>query len=222
MVKENLGIINEKIRLACLRVGRVPSSIKIVAATKDATPEMIKETYDAGIKDVGENRVKEAILKKRELPLSDLTWHFIGHLQSNKAKDAVREFSLIHSIDSLNLLQEVNSEAEKINKVQDVLIEVNVSDEDTKFGISPDGVEDFLDGAGIYKNIKVLGFMTMAPTVENPEHVRGFFRKLKELADKNNLKELSMGMTQDFEVAIEEGATMIRLGRALFKGFEVE
>lgn len=218
MIAANLAKVREKIRQAAERRGRDERSIKLVVVTKEAEVEEIREAIDAGISDIGENRVKEALLKHEELDSHVLTWHMVGHLQSNKARDAVKLFSVIHSVDSARLAQAIDKEAKKIGKVQDVFVEVNTSGEESKFGIKPEALDVFLKEAGHLKHINILGLMTMAPFVEDQELTRTHFRKLKELADRCSLKELSMGMTQDFEVAIEEGATMIRIGRAIFKG----
>ena len=218
MINENLKRVKTRTEEAAKRAGRDPSSIKLIVVTKEATTEQMKEVLVSGISDIGENRVKDALVKKRLFDGHILNWHMIGHLQSNKARDAVKNFSIIHSVDSVKLANVINKEALKINKVQDILVEVSVSGEDSKFGVNPDRLGEFLDEAKHLRNVRVLGLMTMAPFSEEPETVRCYFKSLRELAVKYSLKELSMGMTQDFEVAIEEGATMVRVGSAIFKG----
>jgi pyridoxal phosphate enzyme (YggS family) len=217
-VKTNIVNAHKRIREAALRVKRGPESIRLVAVTKEATEAGMRQAIAAGISDIGENRVREALLKHKIFGDAGLRWHMIGHLQSNKAKDAVKLFSLIHSVDSIKLARAIDKEASKIGKVQDILAEVNVSGEEAKFGMKPEDAGDFLREASSLKNINTLGLMTMAPFVDDAEKARPYFRKLKELADSLGLKELSMGMTQDFEVAVEEGATMVRVGSAIFKG----
>ena len=216
MVRENLAHVKRRIEEAARRAGRDPNSVRLIAVTKEAEIEQVREALEAGAMDIGENRVKDALSKKNVLNSHVVTWHMIGHLQSNKAKDAVRIFSFIHSIDSVKLLHIISKEAKKTEKVQNILVEVNTSGEGTKFGIKPDSLAGFLEEAKHLSHINVLGLMTMAPFTDNSEKTRPCFKKLKELADKYKLKELSMGMTQDFEVAIEEGATMVRVGSAIF------
>jgi hypothetical protein len=230
MIKENLAKIKERILKVCSRINRNPEEITVVAVSKGRTAEQIKEVIEAGITDIGENKIQEALSKFNELStidyrLSTIKWHMVGHLQTNKIKDAVRIFDLIHSVDSLRLAQEIDKQAAKIHKVQDVLIEVNTSGETTKFGINPEKLPELVKSISELKNIRLLGLMNIAPIVDNPEKTRPYFRKLKELRDQTNalltidyrLSTLSMGMTDDFEVAIEEGATVIRLGRAIFE-----
>ena len=198
--------------------GRDPDSIKLVAVTKQANPDQMRELIEAGETEIGENRVKDAVEKKRIFTSQSLSWHMIGHLQSNKVKEAVKIFSVIHSVDSLKLAYSIDKEAKKNTTVQDILIEINVSGEDSKFGLKPEMLSGYLQEVAALNGIRTLGLMTMAPFVKNAEEVRPYFRRLKKLADAMHLRELSMGMTQDFEVAIEEGATMVRIGSALFQG----
>jgi pyridoxal phosphate enzyme (YggS family) len=220
--QDNITRIKELIFRACSRINRNPEEITIVAVSKGRTVEQIQEAIEAGITDIGENRVQEAILKFSQL--SKIKRHLVGHLQTNKAKDAVKIFDLIHSVDSLRLAEEIDKQAARINKVQDILIEVNTSGEESKFGIKPGELSGLAKSISESKNIRLLGLMTVAPIVDNPEMARLYFRQLKELLGRVNelralsseLKVLSMGMTDDFQVAIEEGATMVRLGRAIF------
>ena len=217
MVKENLASVRGRIVRAAKRAGRDPGAVKLIVVTKEADIGAVREAMAAGVTDIGENRVKEALLKRQALDLHVVNWHMIGHLQSRKVHDAVNLFSLIHSVDSLKLAYRISTEAEKQGKIQDILIEVNVSGEESKFGIKPNSLDKFLEDTQPLKNVKVLGLMTMAPFTQDAESARPCFKKLKELADQHSLKELSMGMTQDFEIAVEEGATMVRVGSAIFK-----
>jgi PLP dependent protein len=221
VIRDNIAQIMQRIDSACSRVSRDPREITIVAVTKGRSADQIKEALANGLTDIGENRVQEALLKYAAL-IPDaqvpIRWHLVGHLQTNKTKEAVKVFSLIHSLDSRHLAEEIDKQAAKINKLQDVLIEVNVSGEESKFGIKPAEAADFIKDISALKNISVKGLMTIAPILENAQNARPYFRQLRELRDKiNGLSILSMGMSDDFEVAIEEGATMVRIGRALFK-----
>lgn len=217
MISDNIKSVRERIARAAEKALRDPREIKLIVVTKEASPEAIHEAVEAGVNDIGENRVKDAFFKRELLDSHVLTWHMIGHLQSKKVRDAVGLFSLIHSVDSLKLAYAIDKEAKKLNKVQDVLIEVNTSGEASKFGIKPEALDRFLEDTRSLKNLNILGLMTMAPFVDDQEKARPFFRKLKELALGHKLKELSMGMTQDFESAVSEGATMVRVGSAVFK-----
>lgn len=228
MINDNVLRVRERIRSACERVNRDPESVTIVAITKNATIGQVDEVFEAGIADIGENKVREAFFKRSALstmsihvPL-DTKWHLVGHLQTNKVKKSVELFDLIHSVDSLDLAGEINKKRSKIYKfgIQDILIEVKTSPETTKFGVSPEAVPSLIKEISSLKNVNIKGLMTIAPVVDNPEKARPYFRMLRELRDKIRdvpLPVLSMGMSDDFEVAIEEGATMIRLGRAIFE-----
>lgn len=214
--------VKERIVESAGRAGRNPAEIKLVAVTKGVEiPEILEAIY-AGVDTIGENRVQEAKIKydriKNKVGNTDrqVDWHLIGHLQRNKVKDAVRIFSLIHSVDSLELAEEIDKRAVQEGLVQDVLIEVNTSGEKTKFGIVPSEVEKLVAGIQLLPNVHLQGLMTMAPLVDNPEDARLYFRMLKELNDRFRLKYLSMGMSNDFEIAIEEGANLLRIGRAIF------
>ena len=223
IIKNNLEIINEKIKKAALKASRNPEEIKLVAVTKTATIEQIEEAISAGVEIIGENKVLEA-KEKYQILTADIEWHLIGHLQTNKAKYAVEIFNCIHSVDSIKLAQEIDKRSKQFRKIMDVLVEVNVSGEKSKYGIKPEEVEPFLKEISEFLRIKVRGLMTIAPIVEDKEEVRPYFRKLrelyKEIKSKNieNVKMnwLSMGMTEDFEIAIEEGANMFRIGRGIF------
>jgi len=222
-IRENLERIKEKIRVKSELVGRDPQEITLVAVTKTVEADRIEEAIAAGVNIIGESRVREAKEKYRKVE-SRIIWHLVGHLQRNKAKDAVKIFDLIHSVDSAELAKEIDKQAKKIGKIQKILVEANVSGEESKYGLNPEGVITFLQEVSGFPNIKVEGLMTMAPFYENPEDCRPCFRKLKELVEEvktKNIKNvemtyLSIGMSNDFEVAIEEGSNMVRIGRAIF------
>lgn len=223
MISDNLKNVTQRMARSCEKSGRRPDDVRLVCVTKEAGIERIEEALALGIKDLGENRIQDALIKHRAIG-DRATWHLIGHLQTNKAKDAVRIFSLIHSVDSSRLAKEIDAQAKKIGKIQDILIQVNTSGEETKFGISPDEACGLFKEIALYTNISVSGLMTIAPEVDDPEKARLCFRKLRELRDEligtrspvPGLQILSMGMTNDFEVAIEEGSNMVRIGRAIF------
>lgn len=230
MVRDNVRKIKERISSVCSKINRDPQSITIVGVAKGRTVGQIREAITAGITDIGENRVQESFLKYKELT-SDINgplpikWHLVGHLQTNKVKEAVKLFDLIHSVDTLRVAWEIDKQAALINKVQDILVQIKSSFEATKFGLKPDEAIKTIEEIAKLKNINIRGLMTIAPIVDNPEKTKPYFRLLRELRDKINalrtmnyeLKTLSMGMTDDFEVAIEEGATIVRLGRAIFE-----
>lgn len=188
----------------------------LIAVTKGRTPETILPYYGAGIRDFGENRAQEALVKIQKLP-TDIRWHFIGHLQSNKVKDVLGKFFLIHSVDSLALLRKINSQAEELNLTQDVLLEVNVSEEKTKYGFrGEDEVKGVLELSSQLTHVRILGLMTMAPYGADENELRRVFSSLRRMRDRLGLTHLSMGMSDDFGIAVQEGATMLRIGRALF------
>jgi len=219
----NLKTVQDRIAAAAARAGRDPSSVKLVVVTKTVDVGRIREAAAAGAMIFGENRVQEAKEKFEQLgPLA--SWHLIGRLQTNKAKFAVRLFSLIHSVDSLELAKELDRQAAKIGKVQDVLIEVNIAGEASKAGVGAAGTPGLVREAAKLEHIAIKGLMTMPPYSDNPEDSRPCFRRLRELASaiaKENIanvsmQELSMGMSGDFETAVEEGATLVRVGTAIF------
>jgi len=219
-IKENLLSVTERIEKAAKRVGREPGEIKLVAVSKTVEVDRIKEAIEAGVSILGENYVQEA-QKKIEVLGGPVAWHFIGHLQSNKAKYAVRLFDMIHSLDSLPLAEELNRRAEQAGRIMKVLIEVNISGEATKFGLDEARVFDIARGILNFKNLSLEGLMTMPPYFESPEMSRPYYIKLRELKERmvregTPLNELSMGMSNDFEIAIEEGATFVRVGTAIF------
>lgn len=227
MIKDNVRRIREYIFWICSKINRRHHSITIVAVSKGRTCEEIKEAQEAGITDIGENRVQEALIKYNELRTMNykLRTHMVGHLQTNKVKDAVKIFDLIQSVDSMRLALEIDKQAAKINKIQDVLVEVKTSPETTKFGLEPEEAIGVIKEIVKLKNINIKGLMTIAPIFDDSEKTRPYFRMLRELKDKINtlhltpctLDTLSMGMTDDFKIAIEEGSNMVRLGRAIFE-----
>ena len=224
MLKQRLEQVRERIRRAAESCGRDASSVCLVAVSKTVAADTVREAIEAGVTILGENYVQEARDKFKALVQYPVSWHFIGHLQSNKAKYAVRLFDLIHSVDSLKLARELDKQAAKVDKVQHILVQVNISGEDTKSGISADEAPGLIAEIGRLKNVGVKGLMTMPPYFYQPEKVRPFFAALRELRDRIktqslpdvSLDELSMGMTGDFEVAIQEGATLVRIGTAIF------
>ncbi len=223
MVKENLASIHERIEAACRRSGRDPSEVRLIDVTKTKPVSMLYEAYEAGERLFGENKVQEIVWKKPELP-ADVSWHMIGHLQTNKVKYLMDTAAMIHSIDSEKLATAVSAAAVKAGRIMPVLLEVNMAGEESKFGLSPDEVLPLVLKIKDLPGISVRGLMTIAPYTEDAETNRVYFRKLKELAvdineksiDNITMYELSMGMTGDFEVAIEEGATFVRIGTAIF------
>lgn len=225
MLLENITKIFKKMSHAAMRAGRNPEDVKLVAVTKTVSVDAIKEAVDIGLRIFGENRVQEAQKKIQDSKLKiqnpNIQWHLIGHLQKNKAKYAVQLFDLIHTIDSIELAEEIDKQAKKVGKIQRVLVQVKLSDEETKHGISEEELILLLEKIQVLSNLKLEGLMTMPPYFDNPENVRPYFRRLREIREEGQkkgfmLKELSMGMSNDFEVAIEEGATMVRIGTAIF------
>ncbi len=222
-IKENLKIIKEKIAFHAQKAGRNPDEILLVGVSKKHPATKIREAYKAGLKDIGENYVQEALAKMKELKDLDINWHFIGRLQRNKAKYVVGKFILIHGVDSEKVLLTLNNQCEKRcggNK-QAILLEINIGGEETKGGISPSEAEILTKIAMELPYIQMQGFMTIPPPLE-PEKVRPYFRKMRELKEEIEAKlgvqlpHLSMGMSADFGVAIEEGATIVRIGTAIF------
>jgi hypothetical protein len=219
----NINIVRQRIKAAALRCNRAPDSVKLLAVTKTVLPVYINQAIEAGITDLGENYVQEA-RDKIEVIGHNVRWHMIGHLQTNKAKYAVNLFHYIHSIDRPELAAELNNRLGKTGKKMNILIEVNVSGEETKNGVPADNTIDLIKNISSLENLSVKGLMTMAPYSENPENSRPYFAALRKLQqdilkegiDRIKMEELSMGMTDDFEIAIEEGATIVRVGRAIF------
>ncbi len=224
-MKENLLKLKERIALACSRINKNPGFVTLVAVTKNRGVGEIRAALDCGILDIGENRVQETLPKYKELQSyqpansANIRWHMVGHLQTNKVAQAVEIFDLIHSVDSLRLAEEIDKQAARINKVQGILIEVKTSPEATKDGVIPQDLAKFFKEVSGFKNLKIKGLMTIAPLVDNAQKARPYFKKLRELYDGiSGLSVLSMGMSDDFEVALEEGSNMVRIGRAIFEG----
>ena len=223
MLKENLEEVEEKIAKACERAGRAREEVTLIAVSKTKPVEMLQEIYDEGIRDFGENKVQE-LTEKYEVMPKDMKWHMIGHLQRNKVKYIVDKVALIHSVDSLRLAETIENEAAKHNVTVPILIEVNVAQEESKFGLKTEEVLSLVESVAALPHINIKGLMTIAPYVEDPEENRGIFRQLKKLsvdiAAKNinnvNMSVLSMGMTGDYQVAVQEGATMVRVGTGIF------
>ena len=225
MVKENLAQVMENIENACKRSNRDVNEVTLIAVSKTKPVEMISEAIDAGVVNFGENKVQELTDKMEYFKDNqNLKWHMIGHLQSNKVKYIIDKVSLIHSVDSYSLAQKISEQAVKKNVNANILIEVNVAMEESKFGLSCEDVKELVIKIGVLPNITVRGLMTVAPYVENPEENREIFRKLKKLCvdikskniDNITMDILSMGMTNDYEIAIEEGSTMVRVGTGIF------
>jgi len=230
VVRDNLISCRQRLARAAQKSGRRPEDVALVAVTKGVAADRIEEAVAAGVALIGENRLQETLLKHdrvnrfaRERGVT-LSWHLVGHLQTNKARDAVRIFDVIHSVDSLRVAHAIEKQAARVPKVQEVFLEVNVAAEDAKYGFAAEDLTGALAAMAGLAHVRVTGLMTVAPLVEDAEQVRPVFRKLRELRDALNtgrppegrLRELSMGMTDDFEVAAQEGATLVRLGRALF------
>ncbi len=236
-VKENLERVVQRVRLAALRVGRKPEEVSLVAVTKTVGFAAIQEALACGVRIFGENRVQEAIPKIQKLGQNGVTWHFVGHLQTNKAKQVVGLFDLIHSVDTLRLAKALDIWMNNYNSLsirtgphietmsrQKILIQVNISGESTKSGVLPEGLNLMVKEISRCKALDIVGLMTIPPPSDDPECSRPFFKTLRELAasmekegiDGVSMKELSMGMSADFEVAIEEGATLVRVGTAIF------
>lgn len=223
MLAENLQEVERRIQAACERANRNRDEVTLIAVSKTKPVSMLEEAYSQGVRTFGENKVQELTEKYDRLP-SDIMWHMIGHLQRNKVKYIVDKAALIHSVDSVRLAQTIEQEATKKDVIVPVLIEVNVAEEDSKFGLKVNEVMSMVEEISKFPHIRVKGLMTIAPYVENPEENRAVFARLRKLsvdiAEKNidnvSVEILSMGMTNDYEVAIEEGATMVRVGTGIF------
>lgn len=224
MIKTNIENIKQRIKEAAEACGRNPEEVRLVAVSKTMPKEKLVAAVEAGVQTLGENYVQEAREKFNDLYTLPVSWHFIGHLQSNKAKYVVKIFDLIHSVDTLKLAREIDKQANKNNKIQDILIQVNISKESTKSGARSDKTLEIVQEISLFENVAIKGLMTMPPFFNAPERVRPFFKALRELRSQIreaaipnvSMEELSMGMTGDFEVAIQEGATLVRIGTAIF------
>ena len=212
-VRANCHRVLERIHKAAATCGRDPSSIKLVAVTKTVPPESIRQAVECGIRDIGENRFQEALPKREALADLAVTWHFIGHLQTNKAKKVVENFDWVQCVDRAELAAKLN---QTTSKPLPVLIEVKLHEEPNKSGIDESGLPGFVEQFKSYDRLRLRGLMAIPPFFEDPEDARPYFRKLHDLGRRFALPELSMGMSHDFEVAITEGATMVRIGTALF------
>ena len=223
MIKENLEKVRDNVHRAVERSGRSDSDVLLIAVSKTKPVEDLMEAYDAGARDLGENKVQELVDKYEVMP-KDARFHMIGHLQKNKVKYLIGKTCLIHSVDSFELAKVIQKESEKKNVITDVLLEVNVAKEDSKFGVFKEDLLDLVKEVSTLKNVRIKGLMTIAPFVENPEDNRQYFNELKRLGidiesqniDNVSMGTYSMGMTGDYEVAIEEGATMVRVGTGIF------
>lgn len=223
-IRENIDSVLERAAAAARRSGRAPEDVTVIGVSKTVDAERAREAVEGGLINLGENRVQELVDKYEQLSDIDVKWHLIGHLQKNKVKYIIDKVVLIHSLENIELAGEINKRALQHSMTANVLIELNIGQEESKFGLGEDSVYDFVKSMEQFNNIKVLGLMTVAPFSENPEDVRWVFRKMKEIFDKisemklinTEMKYLSMGMTNDFEIAIEEGANMVRIGTAIF------
>lgn len=217
MIKANIEGIRSRIVEVCARIKVAPEKITVVCVTKGRPVSQIQEVVGLGLKHIGENRVQEALEKYRQIP--NLRWHMVGHLQSNKVKDALMIFDLIHSVDSVSLARKINEQAFRMNKIQDILLEIKTSPEVSKFGFKEEVLADACAEIIKLKQVNIKGLMTIAPEANTADAARPYFSKLRQLRDQlNPVWLLSMGMSNDFEVAIEEGADIIRLGRKIFEG----
>ena len=223
MLKDALIEVENNILDACERSGRNPEEVTLIAVSKTKPVEMLQEVYNEGIRDFGENYVQE-LADKIEIMPKDIRWHMIGHLQRNKVKYLVGKVACIHSVDSLRLAEVINERSIKLGVVTEIMAEVNIAGEESKFGFTRDEVFDFAEKVSTMEGVKLVGLMTSAPDVNDPEENRQYFREMKSLSvdinEKNinniNITELSMGMTNDYIVAVEEGATHVRVGTAIF------
>jgi PLP dependent protein len=222
-LKGNIDSIRRRILIAAEKSGRKYEDIKIIAVSKTIGPDVMMEVIGNGILDLGENRVQE-LCEKYDIINKECNWHLIGHLQTNKVKCIIDKVTLIHSVDSLELAKEIQLRASKISSIQEILIQVNVSGEESKFGLNPIEVKDFIKEISTYPNVKIKGLMTIGPNTEDKEKIRMVFRNLKKIfidikqenIDNIDMDALSMGMSNDFEIAIEEGANIVRIGSAIF------
>ena len=223
MISENINDVKNKIEKICIKANRRPEEVTLIAVSKTKPIEMLEAAYQSGIRDFGENKVQELQEKIPQMP-KDVKWHMIGHLQTNKVKYIVDKVYMIHSVDSLRLAEEISKEAVKKNVIVKILIEVNVAEEESKFGVSVAETRDLVRRVAILPGVKIEGLMTIAPYVENDSENRVYFNKLKQLSvdinkeniDNVSMRVLSMGMTGDYLVAIEEGATYVRVGTGIF------
>ncbi len=228
MIKDNLISVEKNIVRACEKSGRSLEDVTLIAVSKTKPVELLMEAYDAGIREFGENKVQELVDKYEVMP-KDINWHMIGHLQTNKVKYIIDKACLIHGVDSLKLAQEISRQAVKHSVTANILVEINIGDEDTKFGVADSGAAELVNEIAKLPGISIKGLMAIAPYVDDPEENRQYFVKMRNLAvditsqlddnitdDMVSLRELSMGMTGDYTVAVEEGATYVRVGTGIF------
>lgn len=223
MIQENIKLVEENIKKACEKVGRDVNEVTLIAVSKTKPYTAIEEALPTGVKDYGENKVQELCDKYEILP-KDIKWHMIGHLQRNKVKYLVGKASLIHSVDSIRLAEQIEKEYAKSDEIANILIEVNMAQEESKFGITSEETEQLVREIAKFPHIRIKGLMTIAPYTDNPESNRVYFRNMKKLSvdienkniDNVSMSVLSMGMTGDYQVAVEEGATLVRVGTGIF------
>lgn len=223
MIQENIKLVEENIKKACEKVGRDVNEVTLIAVSKTKPYTAIEEALPTGVKDYGENKVQELCDKYEILP-KDIKWHMIGHLQRNKVKYLVGKASLIHSVDSIRLAEQIEKEYAKADEIANILIEVNMAQEESKFGITSQETEELIREIAKLPHVRIQGLMTIAPFTDNPETNRVYFKNMKKLSvdinnkniDNVNMNVLSMGMTGDYQVAVEEGATMVRVGTGIF------
>lgn len=223
-IQQNITDILKNVEKAANKVGKTLDDITVIAVTKTVDSKRATEAVDAGLFNLGENRVQEFMNKYEKMDNSNINWHIIGHLQTNKVKYIINKVKLIHSLESLSLAQEIDKKSKQHGVITEVLIELNIGEEESKFGIKSNELIDFIKSIEVFENLKVVGLMTVAPFVENKEDVRWVFKEMKNLYDivsnmsfKNvEMKYLSMGMTNDYDVAIEEGSNIVRIGTAIF------
>lgn len=222
-IKDNLNDVKDRIAQAAMKSGRQPEEITLVAVTKTLPIEVINAAMTYGVTDIGENKVQE-VMDKYDHILNEPKWHLIGHLQTNKVKYIADKVSLIHSVDSLRLAEEISKRCEKIEKVMDILIQINVAEESTKFGISHDEVYELVEQVSLLPNVRIKGLMTIAPNTDDEAALRKYFSEMKDIFEtlkktmynRTDMIYLSMGMTNDYEIAIEEGANLVRIGTGIF------
>jgi PLP dependent protein len=224
MISANIDRLRGRIISACGRSGRRPEDVTLIAVAKTFPAHLVEEAVSAGVADIGENYVQEVLGKRAALSALDIRWHFIGHLQSNKVRQIAEWVHLVHALDSISLARELDERAARAGRVIEVLVEVNTTGEQTKFGLPPESIAGFIRSLEPFSHIRIGGLMTIGPFLPDPEGSRPMFRTLRRLRDEiagtpqanMDLRHLSMGMTGDFEVAVEEGATLVRIGTAIF------
>lgn len=223
-IEENIENIIKKVEDSAKKTGRTADDITVIAVSKTVDSSRAREAVEGGLSDLGENRVQEMLNKYEALPDLNIKWHMIGHLQKNKVKYIIDKATLIHSVENIDLAKEIDKRAKQHNMTANILVELNIGEEESKFGIKEQNVYDFFRELEQFENIKALGLMTVAPYSENPENIRWVFKKMREIFEKlsnmnlrnSEMKYLSMGMTNDFEIAIEEGSNIVRIGTAIF------